>query len=380
MTKPARQHTPRPSARWMWAEGTSQHCVRLTGEWNLLVKARERSRLREELAQLRAPQTLAWDLHQIEHFDSAAALLLWELWGRDWPADLRCEHAHRRWFERLASAPHPEREHEAGWSYPLERLGQRVAASMATVGGMLLLVGESMLDLGFFVAHPRAFPWQEISAAVFDAGAQSLLLLGLVGFLIGIVMTLQLGMSVAKLGADQMVIHLVGLSVLRELGPVIAAIIVTGRSGSVITANIGAMHITQEFNALRTFGASPRRRLVFPQIVALALSLPMLVVWTDIVALAGGMVTAQAYMGVSHELFLQQLPQEVQTTNFWLGLGKGAVYGITVAVVACYYGLKATPSTAGLSRQITKSVVVGLALILLMDAGSGALLANVGLI
>jgi phospholipid/cholesterol/gamma-HCH transport system permease protein len=206
-----------------------------------------------------------------------------------------------------------------------------------------------------------------------------MLLLGLVGFMIGVVMTLQIATTLEKFGAHEMVISLMGLAVLRELGSVIAAIILAGRSGSAMTAGIGAMHITEEFNALRAFGASPSIRLVLPRVIGMMISVPLLVVWTDFTGLVGSAITSDLFLSVDWRLFLARLPTQVPIVNFWIGLGKGVVFGFIISWIATYFGLAAKPNTESLSRNTTLSVVSSLSLILIFDAVVGALLTNVGI-
>jgi phospholipid/cholesterol/gamma-HCH transport system permease protein len=139
------------------------------------------------------------------------------------------------------------------------------------------------------------------------------------------------------------------------------------------------MHLTGEYDALRAFGSSPALRLALPRVLGAAISLPLLVVWADVAGLLGGALMAQADLNVGYRLFLSQLPQQVQIVNFWMGLAKGVLFGLTIGVVGCYFGMKATPDASALSRNTTLSVVTSLTLILVFDATSGALLTNVGL-
>jgi phospholipid/cholesterol/gamma-HCH transport system permease protein len=352
--------------------------VKLLGNWNLLRHAHVLARLKQELSGLESPQRLTWDLEEIESFDSGAAVLLWELWGRQFPDKLNCPKAYRRWFERLAEAPSLAPPSQTNLFTPLTRLGEQLFAVVLSSGEVLLLTGQLILDFVYCVTHPRIIPWAEISATIYQAGASSIILLGMIGFLIGAVLAVQIGISVAPLGATAMIIDMLTLAVLREIGPVITALIVIARTGSVITATIGAMHITQEFSALRTFGASPRLRLVLPRVIGMAVAIPLLVMWTDVMAILGGIVIAQMDFGIDHQLALARLPGSVPMLNFWLGLCKGVVYGLTIAIVASYFGLNAKPDTGSLSHQITNSVVTGLTLILCIDVLAGVLLIEVG--
>lgn len=353
--------------------------VRLTGDWNLLFHARLRRRLQHQLAQLPMPRQLAWDLQRIRAFDSSGALLLWTLWGRELPTTLECNENQRHWFERFSAADIPQRLPHAGVSHLVDRIIGDAVALLRTVAGLVLMLGQLIVDCLWVLRHPRLIPWKEISATVYRAGASSLLLIGFVGFLIGVVMTIQIATTLQTFGASHMVVSLMGLAILRELGVVISAIILAGRSGSAMTAGLGAMHITEEFNALRAFGESPSLRLVLPRVIGMTISLPLLVVWADFAGLVGAAITSQAFLGVSWQLFLEQLPNQVPIVNFWIGLIKGMLFGFIISWVATYFGLTAEPNTASLSRNTTLSVVTSLSLILIVDALAGALTTQIGL-
>jgi phospholipid/cholesterol/gamma-HCH transport system permease protein len=206
-----------------------------------------------------------------------------------------------------------------------------------------------------------------------------MLLLGTMGFLIGMVMTYQLTESLVHYGANTLIVNVLGLAMMRELGPVSASLIVMARSGSSITAGIGAMHIEDELLALRAFGASPTQRLILPKLIAMMITVPLLVVWTDFMGMLGGIITTDFTLDIGYKYFVQRLPESVPWINFWIGLGKGVLFGFLIAVMSSYFGLKIRSSTYSLSEQTTNSVVAGLSLIIVIDAFSGSLLTNVGL-
>lgn len=367
-------------AVWEIVEAPGGRTVRLAGYWNLLAKGRKRERLAAALKEVQNPAQLGWDLTRVDVIDSAGALLLWHLWGRTVPREFNCRPEHRQWFKRLENLPPGRKAGKWGLWRPLDGLGGQLARIFRDAGGMFVLVGRLMLDFGYTLAHPRLMPWKEISASIYRTGTSALPLLGTVGVLIGIVMTYQLAMSISKFGANTMIVGLLGLSMMRELGPVITALIVIGRTGSTITAGIGAMHVTEEFDALRAFGSSPTQRLIMPNVIGMAISIPLLVVWTDFAGLVGGIVAADASLGVGYKMFVERLPEAVPWVNFWIGLGKGVLFGLIIATVSSYFGLKIRANTESLRQETTNSVVTGLTLILILDATSGALLTNVGLV
>lgn len=364
--------------RWTLDDGR----VHLTGDWDLITHSAERRRLADELDGIDSPRDLTWDLRDLRSLDSAGALLLWRLWNHRLPAQIQWRDDHRHWFRRLEKTPAAEPGREPLVHHllrPLAFLGATLTSASATAWGIFVLCGQLLLDLGYALTHPRLIPWRGISASIYRTGVTSLLLLGVVGFLIGVVMAIQVGLEVRRFGANEFVIGLLGTAILRELGPVATALILTGRSGAATTAGLGAMHLTEEYNALRTFGVSPTLRLVLPRVIGMGIAVPLLVVWTELWAGLGAALSTHSVLGLSETLFFRNLPEAHALTNFEIGLAKGALFGLTIAVVSSYYGLTTRANTESLSEHTTVSVVTSLSLILLFDAAAGALLTNVGL-
>ncbi len=354
--------------------------VTLSGSWKLLADRRQRRRLFLEFATLDRAHAYRWNLRRVDALDSTGALILWKIWNGRLPEQLDCSDDQRHLFERIASAPplviHRGRA-AAEW---LQRFGADVLAVIAIAGGILLLVGQLMLDVAYCVRHPRVAPWKEISANVYHMGATAMLLLGSIGFLIGAVMTIQVGMVLRQFSSAGLVIGMMATAVPRELGAVVTGLLMAGRSGSAMTASIGAMHITEEYSALQALGPSPSLRLALPRVAGAVIAMPLLVVWTDCTTLLGAAVAAHADLGIDFRLFLQQAIQQLQVVNFWIGFGKGALFGLVIALVGCWFGMNSSPDTESLSRNTTYSVVTSLTAILLLDVSLGAALTDVGLL
>jgi phospholipid/cholesterol/gamma-HCH transport system permease protein len=353
--------------------------IALSGSWNLLVDKQRRRRLLRDFRRLGPPHDYRWDLREVDALDSTGALVLWKAWQGRLPEQLDCRETQRHLFDRIAESPplrDPARSHPTSW---LVRLGAGVVSVLKIAGGILLLFGQLMVDIAYCASHPRVIPLKEISANIYRIGATSMLLLGCIGLLIGAVMTIQVGLVLQIFGASSMVIGMMSTAVPRELGPVVVGLLMAGRTGSAITASIGAMHITEEYDALRAFGASPTLRLALPRVAGAAISMLLLVIWTDVATLVGSALSAPGALGINTRLFLQQAVQQVQIVNFWIGLGKGFFFGVVIALVGCHFGMTSPPDTEGLSRNTTLSVVTSLTLILLIDASLGAALTNVGL-
>jgi phospholipid/cholesterol/gamma-HCH transport system permease protein len=251
-------------------------------------------------------------------------------------------------------------------------------AALNHVTGFITLLGQLLLDFLRMVQVPQRAPWKEISANVYHVGYQALGITALVGFLIGVVLSFLSAQQLHTFGGDIYLVNILGMSIIRELGPLLAAILVAGRSGSAITAQLGVMRVTEELDAMLVMGLPHGFRLVLPRVLALLVAMPLLVIWTDAVALLGGMTAAQLQLGLSPTYFLQQLPNAVPLPNYLIGLGKGAVFGGLIAMVACYFGLRVEPNTESLGHGTTASVVTAITIVIVADAVFAIIFRSVG--
>jgi len=159
---------------------------------------------------------------------------------------------------------------------------------------------------------------------------------------------------------------------------VLAAVLIAGRSGSAITAQIGVMRVTEELDAMRVMGIPHGFRLVMPRVLALAIAMPLISLWTSMAALAGGMLAADAALDISPAYFLSALPRAVPISNLWLATAKSAVFGILIALIGCYFGMKVKPNTESLGRGTTSSVVTSITAVILVDALFAVLFKGIG--
>jgi phospholipid/cholesterol/gamma-HCH transport system permease protein len=325
--------------------------------------------LRKSLESLKAGDQVDWDLSHIASLDHVGAQLFWNAWQRRRPSVLRLAPQHEEIFARLEQAGHlalPETQRSV---FPgVAAIGRRALAFGAHLRDFVILVGQLMLDLATFASRPQRGPWKEISANVFRAGYQALGITALVGFLIGVVLSYLSAQQLHTFGGDIYLVNILGMSIVRELGPLLAAILVAGRSGSAITAQLGVMRVTEELDAMLVMGMPHGFRLILPKVIALAISMPLLVIWTDAMALAGGVAAADVELGLAPIYFVQKLPDAVPIANYWIGLGKGAVFGSLIALVACHFGLRIEPNTDSLGRGTTLSVVTAITVVILADA------------
>ena len=353
--------------------------VRATGDWTFRGLKERREELARHLASLRerSPTSIAWDLRGVSELDDAGAVWLSDaLRGAQ---QVEIAPRHQEMLKQVSEGMLVPREAErfdplAGvvWT------GQAAGFALEHLRDGVILLGQLALDIASIVRRPREFPLREFSAGIFRAGVTALPVTMLVGFLVGIVLTYLSALQLKRYGADLLVINIVGVGVVRELGPMLASIISAGRSGSAITAQLGVMRVTEEVEALSVMGISITSRLVLPRVLALACALPLVTFCTDIAALAGAMLVSRFTLGITPGAFLQALPEAVEVVNFWIGIGKSAAFGFAVAFVACHYGLRVLPNTDSLAVGVTRSVVAAITGVIVLDAIFAIMLRNVG--
>ena len=321
-----------------------------------------------------------WDLRTIVRMDHTAAQWLWNTWGRAWPVALEALPAQQAMLERVArfTVPAPAVQRQTPWEW-LASVGLWGQAVRDHLVGGLRLIGQLALDIGTLVRHPHLGPWRDLSGHIYRIGATALPITAAVGFLIGVVLAYLMSKQLRTFGADIFIVNILGLSVIRELGPVLAAILLAGRSGSAITAQIGVMRVTEEIDAMRVMGIPRGFRLVMPRALAMVLVMPLVSVWTMVAALVGGMVVADIALGLTPGYFVSALPKAVKVANLWLAVGKSAVFGLVIALVGCHYGLRVLPNTQSLGEGTTASVVTSITLVLLVNAIFAILFRDVGL-
>jgi phospholipid/cholesterol/gamma-HCH transport system permease protein len=321
-----------------------------------------------------------WNLLQLQKLDHLGAQVLWNHWGRCWPAQLELEPSQRAVFETVAkfsvSPPPPKK---SDWTEALVVMGGRLLGLLDHIKGLVRLIGQLLLDILRLIRHPQEGPWRDLSGHLYHIGATALPITALVGFLIGVVLAYLISQQLRQFGADAFIVDILGISLIRELGPVLAAILIAGRSGSAITAQIGVMRVTEELDAMRVMGIARGFRLVLPRALALAVVMPLISVWTTIAALLGGMLAANVSMGITPSFFFNALPDAVEVSNLVLATAKSVVFGLLIALVGCHFGLRVKPNTESLGQGTTASVVTSITVVILVDALFAVLFKNVGI-
>lgn len=352
-----------------------------SGRWTTLAmsSASDWQALAKSLDALPRQDDAAWDLRPIAQLDHIGAQLLWERWRHDWPATLELAPQHKAVLDQVAqyTVGTPE-EPPKTLVERLRDFSHNGPRAMGVTRDFVGLIGQLTIDVGRLLAAPHRRPWRDFSGHLYQFGATALHITALVGLLIGVVLAYLISQQLRQYGAETFVVNILGLSLVRELGPVLAAVLIAGRSGSAITAQIGVMRVTEELDAMRVMGIPHGFRLVMPRVLALAIAMPLISLWTSMAALLGGMLAADAALDISPAYFLSALPRAVPIANLWLATAKSAVFGILIALIGCYFGMKVKPNTESLGRGTTSSVVTSITAVILVDALFAVLFKGIG--
>jgi phospholipid/cholesterol/gamma-HCH transport system permease protein len=247
-----------------------------------------------------------------------------------------------------------------------EDVGRGIVGLWEDIRSLIGFVGELVSALGRAAMHPKSVRWRDVVRVAETAGVNALPIVALVSFLMGVIMAFQGAISLRRFGADVFVANLVGLAMLRELGPLMTAIILAGRSGSAFAAELGTMKVREEIDALKTMGLDPVRFLVVTRVTAAVMMMPLLTVFADLLGLLGGAVVMRSF-GIPLVTFYHQVQYQVTYGSFVGGLVKSFVFGILVAAIGCLRGLQTTTGASAVGESTTRAVVSGIVLIVITD-------------
>lgn len=326
----------------------------------------------QRLAQPAEPR-MRFDLSDVEHLDGAATALLLDLQGdlAAGGAQTAIVGAHGPVRAMLdLYGEHPPRASLQGAPTKIGILDQIGRETLSTVreSGALDFVGDFAVATAEAARAPRTVNWADVPRLMERAGADGVPIVLMINFLVGIVTAFQAAIQLRQFGADIFVADLVGLSVTRELAPLMTAIIVAGRSGAAFAAELGTMRVSEEIDALHTLGLDPYRFLVFPRVLALVLVLPLLTVLADVVGIAGGLLVSLLSLDLSANAYLVETNKAVELWDVTSGLMKTALFGVAVALIACQRGLATRGGADGVGRSTTSAVVTSLFAIVTIDA------------
>ncbi len=232
----------------------------------------------------------------------------------------------------------------------------------------LSFIGELSIEFIRIIRHPSHLRWKALLGSIYRTGYEALPIIGLLSFMIGVVLTYQMGVQLRNYGANIFIVDLLGLSVLREFGPLLTAIMIAGRTGSSYTAELGLMKANQEINALDTMGVTPGELLLLPKIFGLFIALPLLTIWADIFGIFGGMVMSHNMLNLTWYDFLQRFQHQIPIRALLIGLGKAPVFALIISSIGCFQGMSGKDSADSIGKNTTKSVVYSIFFIIVADA------------
>jgi phospholipid/cholesterol/gamma-HCH transport system permease protein len=345
--------------------------VRLSGRWALadgvpraddVLSALERgaTRLVLEDAGLES-----WDIALVTFVHEAAAAA--SRLGVEHDATALPEGARRLLGLALAVPPHVETAlpEDDALTARVGRVGLHV---WGTAGDALTFLGETVLALGLLLRGRARFRRVDLLHALEATGVSALGIVALINFLIGAVLAFVGAVQLQQFGAAIYVANLVGIGVLRELGPLMTGFVMAGRTGAAFAATLGTMTVNEEVDALRTMGLRPAEFLVLPRVLATALMMPALVAYADLLGLLGGLFVGVSMLGLGTTEYVRQTQASVELRHAWIGLAKSVAFGAVVALTGTYYGIRCGRSAAAVGEAATRAVVMGILLVVVVDA------------
>src|SRR6266571_4656722 len=301
--------------------------VQLLGAWDVRALESDARTLQAALQDAARVSEARWDLSQVQRFDHIGALLVWRAWGRCRPNDLLLRREDEVFFGDCETAGAAGRSTQRFDPLaPVIALGTIALTVLRHALQIIQLFGQLLIDALTVIRQPLLRPRREFFAGIYRIGAQALGITAMVGFLIGVVLSYLSAEQLRLYGADTFIINILGVGITHSL------------------------------------------RLILPKMAAIAVALPLLVLWTSAVALLGGAVSAKLELGMSIVQFFAGLPAAVPGVNLWLGVGKGVVFGLLIALIACHFGLRIQPNTESLAAGTTRSVVTSITAVIIADA------------
>lgn len=344
----------------------------IAGEWTIWTVAR----VEEQLRNSKIAYDAILDVSELGRIDTSGAYLidrtLGALEGIDDPIEIRGEHPSIGRLlgkvRKASPAAPPDPVRPPGIIALLDRAGHGAIDAWYEFLGTLSFIGETMATMARLIVNPRKIRWTSVVAVMEEVGLDALPIVCFLAFFIGLVVAFIGANLLAMFNASVFTVELVGIGMLREFGPVITAVLLAGRTDSAFTAQIGAMKMRQEIDAMRTIGLDPMEALVAPRLLALLAMTPLLTFAAMISGIVGGLIAAWSSMGISPTLFVERFKDVVPEQHFWVGIIKTPVVAIVIALVGCRQGMLVEGDVVSLGRRTTSSVVQAIFLVVLLDA------------
>jgi phospholipid/cholesterol/gamma-HCH transport system permease protein len=352
----------------------NQLSLRLSGDWVVGAKMPSTARVLAALESSPAPRSVRFDCTELKNWDSLLLSFLVKIVSACEAHEIALDTgglpAGVRGMLRLARAV-PERQdvgrpvEAAGF---VNQIGRHTLNGIQDFWNLTDFIGETCIAFGRMALGRARFRGGDILKLIQDCGPNALPIVSLISILVGMILAFVGAVQLKLFGAQIFIADLVGLGMAREMGAMMTAILMAGRTGAAFAAELGSMTVNDEIDALKTTGISPMEFLVLPRIIALFATIPFLCLYADILGIFGGALVAAGLFDISFSEYLIQIQNRLRLIDFEVGIGKGAVFGILVAVAGCMRGLQCSRSATAVGLATTSAVVTGIVFIVVSDA------------
>jgi phospholipid/cholesterol/gamma-HCH transport system permease protein len=355
--------------------------IRLGGNWLIDMGVPDTKQVGEELARSPTPRRMCFE-NALGNWDST--LLTFLMSCQDLAKEKAVEFddsglpAGAQGLLALARKVPPKTDAKKGGDPggQLASIGEAFLSIWSDSWRMIEFIGETVLSLGRFVRGRAQIQWSEVGFIIGQTGPSALGIVALINFLVGMILAFVAAVQLTQFGAGIFVADLVAIATVREMGCIMTAIIISGRTGAAFAAEIGTMTVNQEVDALKTFGISSIDFLVLPRVLALILMMPLLTVFADIIAIGGGFAVSMLALDLNPSEYLRRSLDAISLNSFLLGIFKGGVFGALVGMAGCYYGIQSGRDASAVGQATTSAVVAGITAIIVAD-GLFAVLTNI---
>lgn len=363
-------------ARVEYAREQDSITLRSTGDWTVNTLDDVMQTLGKYTGDLQN-MPIRWDVSAVRKIDSAGIVLhiqcIDALASQQCPVELTGQAtAFRELYELMRPMVTPHSPDKPSYRErlisPLASLGKSAVNTWRDMLEFLTFIGENFIALLLSLLRPSTIRYKSIVKNIEEAGVRALPIIALTSFLIGVVIAYQGAVQLEKFGANIFIVDMIGISITRELAPLITAIVVAGRTGSSYTAQLGTMKITEEIDAMRIMGFEPHLFLILPRVIALMIAMPLMIFFADIIGILGGMIVSHVHLNISYTEFIDRLQNVLAVKHVWIGLIKGPFFAWLIAITGCYRGFQVSRNTESIGRYTTISVVNAIFLVIACDA------------
>jgi len=358
----------------------NQQTLKVGGAWTIATS----DALEKNLADMQKQQVdiQSIDASEITHLDTNGAWYLWQLCSADNTSIKNLNDKSQRVYEQVVNLAKDrtitKHLNNIKKQNILINTGKNTAQFFFNAYYFLMFLGNVLVHSLFTKSGLKDWSMRNVMVTIEQMGVLAIPIVGMLSFLIGVVLTYQMGLQLQQYNANIFIVDLSGLAILREFGPLITALIAASRTSTAFSSEIGAMKVNDELDALTTMGISPLSRLVMPKVIGLMIALPLLTIWADIAGMFGSMIMSQNLLQIHFYDFLMRFRQVVEMSSFWLGLVKAPVFAMAIAFVGCFQGFQVKYGADSVGKQTTKAAVQAIFLIIVIDAAFSVLYSMYG--